>query len=211
MYIQSKKINSKNMQYLHLGWFTLLELLVVISIITILAALLLPSLKKAREQSLAIVCKGNLKQMGVAEHMYANDYSGWIIPFGKTPWGTAVWKTEPRYFLAYLGSSGNKIMCCASAREAPAKTSYGYNQELTTDTGITPFYKIDKIPTRIVMIADASYAGAYGYTTYWEGFTSTWWTVPISFRHFKATNVLHSDGRTSSILLKNMQKTLITP
>lgn len=54
--------------------FTLIELLVVIAIITILAALLLPVLSRAREQARSSVCKSNLKQIGIAFLLYAQDW-----------------------------------------------------------------------------------------------------------------------------------------
>lgn len=59
--------------------FTIVELLVVISVIAILAALLLPALNKAMERGHATLCTGNLKQIGLAELSYANDFDDWTV------------------------------------------------------------------------------------------------------------------------------------
>ncbi|OPZ30039.1 MAG: Type II secretion system protein G precursor [Lentisphaerae bacterium ADurb.BinA184] len=60
--------------------FTLIELLVVVAIIAILAALLLPALKRARENAKVTRCAGNLRNVGVAGLQYAADGDGWMPP-----------------------------------------------------------------------------------------------------------------------------------
>ena len=59
--------------------FTLIELLIVISIIAILAAILLPALGAARRKAQLISCKANVKQFGTCIQFYANDYDDFYV------------------------------------------------------------------------------------------------------------------------------------
>lgn len=63
-------------------YFTLIELLIIISIIAILAGMLLPVLNSAREKSKQISCLNNMMTLGKAGLFYCDDYNGYTVPYG---------------------------------------------------------------------------------------------------------------------------------
>jgi len=91
--------------------FTLIELMIVIAVIAVLAALLLPSLQKARALAKGIGCLSNLKQSYVPCQLYASDYGGYLIMVDTISWGTwSSWIYNAGYFKSHY-----KALMCAEA------------------------------------------------------------------------------------------------
>ena len=73
--------------------FTLIELIVVIAILTLLIALLLPAIKRARESGRVVACTSNLRQIGIGFSLYASDFER-SFPFRRTADDAKFWADD---------------------------------------------------------------------------------------------------------------------
>jgi prepilin-type N-terminal cleavage/methylation domain-containing protein/prepilin-type processing-associated H-X9-DG protein len=119
--------------------FTLLELLVVIAVVGVLAALMLPALSAAKERGRQVQCAGNLKQIALATLLYAQDHED-----------TFPWQPEDGLLVEALGGHGTnyydflipylgnpRVWLCASTRDSPGRLmSYHMNGLLITTNGL---------------------------------------------------------------------------
>jgi prepilin-type N-terminal cleavage/methylation domain-containing protein/prepilin-type processing-associated H-X9-DG protein len=109
--------------------FTLVELLVVISIIAMLLAILMPSLNKAREQARKVVCASNIKQILLALGAYTVENDGCIIPANTKgdprPWDS---KVAP-YFGAESDDSLKAYLKCPSDKKPRLRDNTGMYDE----------------------------------------------------------------------------------
>lgn len=104
------------MQNRHKQGFTLIELLVVISIIALLLSILMPALKKVKEQARAVVCKANLHQWGLMYSLYAEDNKQ-SLPVGWN--GGTMWMTD---LLVYYDGV-NDLCLCPTAKKLLSRSS----------------------------------------------------------------------------------------
>lgn len=176
--------------------FTLVELLVVITIIVILAGLLLPSLRKAQQTSHKIRCANNMKQIGILFSMYTNDYR--VFPSTSATWGgvTYLWQ----YFVSLMTDpSANKtafvnmplFRCISYGDYNYPYYSYSMNNYMSGRIGST----VSK-PSSILLIADRN-ALSTDYTSLKNQVDN------IGFRHLNQANLLFADGHVSSAKINN--------
>jgi prepilin-type N-terminal cleavage/methylation domain-containing protein/prepilin-type processing-associated H-X9-DG protein len=196
-----------NMKTYRLG-FTLVELLVVISILAVLMGILLPVLARTRAAARSAMCKSNLRQWGMALHCYMSEHDGTIPRRGQGIQPTHKIERSADWFnclAPYAGEEPYKELVAAGRRLRPGDDSvfvcpeahrdaepyfFSYAMNMYLSPWIRPeSHKLSEIPRpqRLVFMADAP--GPYSSTVPSNKDYS------VSPRHEGKANLVFLDGR----------------
>lgn len=199
--------------------FTLIELLVVISIIAVLAAILFPVFARARENARRASCMSNMKQMGLAVMMYAQDYDENYPLYRRATtepppipvYKTGYWEWE---HMIYPYTKSEQVYRCPSGygNTSPYNGEYGANYSLINGTATSMAEVVASASTYMIMDAGTSYIlttdatrvnkggarylpGSGPFVTPELAVSSGWYESDFnSGRHFGGVNMAFADG-----------------
>jgi len=185
--------------------FTLIEMLVVMAIIAILSAILFPAFATAREKARGASCQSNLRQLGLAAQMYAQDWDSSCLccPMGRfAPW----WENVQSYV------RNKQVIRCPSDTAIQRHTrpmtwpSYGYNGWLSgcnaacVDQAGTLVQFIDANATKIYLIEHLQISDEEGARP-----------GRIVARHLQGSNVGFTDGHVKWFRPEALRPSLFNP
>lgn len=211
--------------------FTLIELLTVIAIIGVLAAILIPTVGKVRETARTTQCLSNLRQIALAFGLYAGENKG-FYPRAGVP---QTWMLSIK---DYIPSRGNiivdKVFLCPAAPQPPsnyASSAFHYSASFAIEAGNSAVSEtgvsgngprtVSSVinPARTVLLVD----GAVDETTYRANSSRTYTNVlgdfglsgpnatgfvAVSFRHGGNMNAAYVDGHVAKIAWADRQKAI---
>jgi len=203
------------------GGFSLVELLIVVSVIAILIGLLLPAIGMAKDAARSTKCLHNLRGLGLANQVYANDNRGWSVPAfrssssGNGDWGAswAYWMNNPD-FLAGLEIPAQGGTLTAQTR---CTRSYGGSLQTSRNYGLNlsaPGYRFpnwwDYAPGRMIAPRLASlptgtalFVDGLDWLVIGEWQSQDWtmasevnagWGEKVSYRHRNRSQTVLADG-----------------
>ena len=182
--------------------FTLIELLVVIAIIAILAAILFPVFARAREKARQASCTSNLKQIGLATIMYAQDYDE-VLPPILLESGSQMYAVNEA-LNAYV--KNEQLWICPSDRRGSVETTavgaamdVSYSGNTVTMKWVLPSYGLTASPLALGQVNRPSECALF-----WDA-RSVGTSFPddfnllVTYRHNGMANVVYHDGHAKSV------------
>jgi prepilin-type N-terminal cleavage/methylation domain-containing protein/prepilin-type processing-associated H-X9-DG protein len=192
--------------------FTLIELLIVIAIIGVLAAMLLPALNKARDMAKRVKCQSNFKQIALCCFGYANDYANYVP---RTANAKSYWRLLMAPYANITAANetssalGSGIFRCPSwtlkGIESWNESGYGANATCTGNKDTIPGWgSLDAIrlqelkePSESILYADGSDYAPSGTYQYSSIYPPSFGTALVGNRHSNGINACWGDGHIS--------------
>jgi len=191
--------------------FTLVEVLIVLGVVILLAALLLPVFMRVRNGARSTACMSNLHQIGLALQLYSENNGGrypayegeptnctWVdatIPFTKTS----------EVFVCPSGPNGIYEPGCGIGRDMNGTTNFlngGYALDVPELTTSISTLRV-RVPSQFVLVVDASSSPsqliAVGATAPAKLSPDDMRDLSITFRHNDRTNALFADDHSKSL------------
>ncbi len=191
--------------------FTLIEILIVLAIVMLLAALLFPVLNRVRNGARSVACQSNLHQIGLAMQLYTENYGGRYPAYGAQP-PSCTWVDA---MVPYTKST--QVFICPSDPDETYESGCGLQQDVNgAPRTLNGGYALSvpelarqistmrvRVPSRFILVTDARSTTdqviAVGSMS--EPFLSpdTLKELSIAFRHTERANALFADGHSKSL------------
>ncbi len=186
--------------------FTLIELLVVVAIIAVLVAILLPALGNARQMGRSMLCSSNLRQIGIAYRMYAQDYHGKLpLSWDTSKPGQENWHLWEEYAQSYLPD--RKVWKCPNSPWPDSTEVYAINVHVNREANIIVDWQTKQVYHAINIFEDLLTTQTLFFTegpNGWKNVTWEAWPPPtdctpclpggIHLRHQLKANMVMLDG-----------------
>lgn len=178
--------------------FTLIELLIVVSIIVILMAMLLPTLSKAREKGRTILCSKNVSTLGQCLGMYADDNNGYYMRYcAESNYNQGWYHPGCSTFPSYYGNKNYYDMFKVNiATDCPSrKIGYGHEIGLNIDYGYNSEMSLKKMSRIVNPSTKITFLDAYKYFCSTNTAASWYWqSGMLPLVHNSGFNLVFSDG-----------------